>query len=878
MMNLPGFQNKSYKFVLLKSSSMKKAILLLLHSLFILNTNAQLLDKSLFDKWPFVSSPSITNDGKYVAYIINGGRNQGKTLSIQSVSNTNQKKTFTDVQTYNFHNNSHQIFVLNKKDSLVIYHFENDKMEVIPQVKSYQLISNNNQEWLLYYKKEDKNPLILKNLQTRLEWKINNVNNYKTDSNILVLEKSFTGHDELTYFDISTLQERFIFKYQQIENVILSKNGRKAAFTTTDNSDNKSIWYYEMGEKMPCIIATDDTSGTGQCLRIDRIEKFSTDNNNIFINFKKPGGIKAAKPDIWSSSDKRLLSQQTGDLKENRSYLGTLNIRDHSLLLLEKEYETLFFLNERNDKWAAIKFQEGDTDERNWNPASKEKDYLVDCSNGNRKEVDIILQSISPDGKFIIGTDSTWNNFLSYELTTGKIQQLSSDLPGPEKRNLFFAGWQKEDGGLLIYDDFDIWKIDLRHTKRIINLTNGYGRKNNIVLRIANTGDNEIYNKMDIQLLSGFNCLTKDNGYFHISAKDHSDPVLLTMGKYYFNQPLNTALSDFYPVKAARRDIWIVRRENAASAPNYYSTVDFKSFTPISNVHPESSYNWYTTELINFESLDGKHVQGILYKPQNFDSSNKYPVIVNIYEKLSDKLNIYQKPDRPHDNINIPWLVNHGYIIFTPDIAFTIGEPGKSACNSVLGGLNYLSKLKYIDTANIGIQGHSYGAFEINYIITHTNRFKAAISAAGASNMLSLYGGIWPSGYSKQGGLEIGQYRIGCSLWENTQRYIENSPVLFADKVETPVLLINNKEDGAVPFSQGIEFFTALRRSGKKAWLLQYDDEGHSLHGKNTAEDYMLKIDQFFGHYLKNIPAADWMSNGIKPSPVIPPGNRGYQY
>jgi dipeptidyl aminopeptidase/acylaminoacyl peptidase len=129
--------------------------------------------------------------------------------------------------------------------------------------------------------------------------------------------------------------------------------------------------------------------------------------------------------------------------------------------------------------------------------------------------------------------------------------------------------------------------------------------------------------------------------------------------------------------------------------------------------------------------------------------------------------------------------------------------------------------------------------------------------------MTSAYGGIrWESGWVREWQYEKSQSRIGGTLWEKLNLYIENSPLFKADKITAPLLLMNNDNDGAVPWYQGIEFFTALRRLGKPIWMLVYNGEEHNLTKWKNRKDLSIRMAQFFDHYLKNEPMPAWMARG----------------
>jgi dipeptidyl aminopeptidase/acylaminoacyl peptidase len=269
-----------------------------------------------------------------------------------------------------------------------------------------------------------------------------------------------------------------------------------------------------------------------------------------------------------------------------------------------------------------------------------------------------------------------------------------------------------------------------------------------------------------------------------------------------------------------------------------------------------------TTELIHWKTFDGSPSDGVLYKPENFDPQKKYPVIFDYYEQRSEELNLFVSPKAAEDRINVPWFVSNGYLVCAPDIHYKKGQPGQSAYNAVVSAAKYLSKMRWVDSTKMGIQGHSFGGYETNYIVTHTKLFAAACAASGMCDLVSFYGSVPRAGNTKYFS-ERDEGRMDATLWQTPDAYIRNSPIFQADKVSTPLLMMNNKNDGQVPFAQGVELFTALRRLGKKVWMLQYDGGGHSAGDTKEAVDYSTRMSQFFDHYLKGAPAPKWMTRGI---------------
>jgi dipeptidyl aminopeptidase/acylaminoacyl peptidase len=279
----------------------------------------------------------------------------------------------------------------------------------------------------------------------------------------------------------------------------------------------------------------------------------------------------------------------------------------------------------------------------------------------------------------------------------------------------------------------------------------------------------------------------------------------------------------------------------------------------------QSKYNWGTAELVEWMSFDRQKLQGILYKPENFEPSKKYPMVVYFYERSSDGLYSYSAPSPSASTINKTFAVSNGYLVFVPDIPYVIGYPGQSCYNAVVSGTYaLLDRFSFIDKDRLGLDGQSWGGYQIAYLVTETDLFACAYAGAAVVNMTSAYGGIrWESGMSRMFQYEHTQSRIGGTLWEKPAQFIENSPIFYVPKIHTPLLLMNNDADGAVPWYQGIEFITALRRLGKPAWMLSYNDEAHNLVKRPNRKDISIRKMQFLDHYLKGAPMPYWMNNGI---------------
>jgi dipeptidyl aminopeptidase/acylaminoacyl peptidase len=360
-------------------------------------------------------------------------------------------------------------------------------------------------------------------------------------------------------------------------------------------------------------------------------------------------------------------------------------------------------------------------------------------------------------------------------------------------------------------------------------------------------------------IVQAFNERSKSEGFMTANLDNGSDPTVLIMGDKKIDKVLKAKLA---PVV-----IWT--RENVSEFPNLWSSdTSFEKCDRLSDANPQQkSFVWPKVQLVHWTSFSGKALEGLLYLPETMDSTKKYPMIVYFYERNADNLNAFTAPSPTRSTVNRTHYTSNDYLVFIPDITYETGNPGKSAFDAVVSGTQYLcNRFQFVDRDKIGVQGQSWGGYQTAWLITQTNLFSAAMAGAPVSNMTSAYGGIrWQTGMSRMFQYEKDQSRIGGSLWEKPLSYIENSPLFYAPKIETPLLIMHNDNDGAVPWYQGIELFTAMRRLNKPAWMLTYNNEEHNLKAESWANrmDLTIRMKQFFDHYLKGEPMPDWMKNGL---------------
>lgn len=854
--------------------------------------NKRSIEFSDFSKWSYVAAPKISSNGKFAIYTIRNQPDSSNTLMIISTDKTWQK-AFVNCTTYDaiLTGDSHRL-IFKCGDSLCIYNLKDTTTEFQALCSSFKLLDDTEDEWLAFKKPGDENEVVILNIKNKKEIKYSQVQSYyimKSAGKIVVALKSEKkGEDLLLAINLRSSIADTIYKGNEVNDVIIDDNLPQLVFTVKEISDSivyKSLWYYKTG--LPIASLLIDTSIVCSNLTLQGAQRFSKDGSLVFLNLSKQEALTVKQRDfnviVWSYLDPTLQSVQLKNI--SATYLGAINLRNKKIIQITNDSEKLQFeipYKRISENYAVIIQREGNNSESNWNYKSKPAICLLNLINGERKQISIGKDIKSPysfllssQERFLIYYDPFDKNYHSIELKNGVNRNITkgidgywtinNDEPSHSSTPLGFANFTENDQYVILYGKNDIFQVSLDGSKTPIIVTNGFGKKYNLVFRLAMDHSDSVFKTGEVIILNAFNTENKKNGFYKLTIGKQANPEYLNMSSKMFVGYDRTPIPIELPVKSKNSNTYLVRAMSSKESQNYFLTSDFKTFNQISFNYPEQNYNWLNAELINYRCLDGTRCQGILYKPENFDSTKKYPVIFYYYEKLSNCLNAFIKPQVSSGELNIPYFVSNGYLVFTPDIYYKIGYPGKSAYNSILGAAKLLLNYHWIDSKRMGLQGHSFGGYETNYLITQTNIFAAACSAAGVSNFISSYGSLIANGTSRSYLYENGQSRVGLSIWQNKNLYIENSPIFHAEKVNTPILLNNNGRDLQVPFGQGLEFFIALRRLGKKVWLLEYPNEGHTLDGK-AAEDYTLKMKQFFDHYLKGIGAPKWMTRGGRTS------------
>jgi len=925
-------------------NKIKVSLLLLFVLPLYLTAQKKPLDNNSYDGWKSLSSPVISDDGKWIGYTINPQQGDGWLYIFNRISGQKDSVargtglafspeiSYLAYQIIPSYSDTRQAKKKKLKEDkmpkndLEFRILSNNQITRISRVKSFALPEKNSQ-WMAY--------LLEKKLVDKAGKKSFADSSQISDATLTKKSKKPDPKGtDLVVFNPVTKKE---YKYQDVIEYVVAKDGKSISFIQdvidSAKTENFKINVFNTGAETLKIIF--EGKGSAKKLSTDRIGNFvsfiySTDTSKVKVydlwlsknnamsekiidglnpamakgwSVSENGNIAfsdngsriyfgtAAKPvkepedtllddekykvDIWSWDDAVLQPMQKKQLEQEkkRNYTAVYQI-DKGVMhqLADSTIPTVRITQKGNSDvvlgTSDLKYRKASS----WDGGANEDVYIINLKTGIKT---LIIEKagsrvfISPECNYLVYWSNDEKAWISKSILSGVKKNLTSDIRVPFFDELNdvpddpsphgFAGWQDDAKHILVYDRYDLWSLDLSASEKPVNITNNIGRQNNIRFRYSKLDpDEEVINRKNTIYLTAFNYETKEAGYFSLRPEKTGNPDKLIVEKASFPGNLS---------KSKKADILIWQKGNFTSSPELYqSDMSFQNARKISVTNPQqSNFNWGTVEIVEWMSFDRQKLQGLLYKPEDFDPSRKYPMIVYFYERSSDGIYNYMPPAPSASIINRTFAVSNGYLVFVPDIPYTIGYPGQSCYNSVVSGTYaLLDKYSFIDKNKLGLDGQSWGGYQIAYLVTQTDLFACAYAGAAVSDMISAYGGIrWGTGMSRMFQYEKTQSRIGGTLWDKPLQFLENSPIFWVPKINTPLLLMHNDADDAVPWYQSIEFITALRRLDKPAWLLSYNDEAHNLIKRPNKKDISIRKMQFFDHFLKGAPMPFWMKYGI---------------
>jgi dipeptidyl aminopeptidase/acylaminoacyl peptidase len=581
------------------------------------------------------------------------------------------------------------------------------------------------------------------------------------------------------------------------------------------------------------------------------------------------------KPDmmIWNWQDKRLQSaQQTQEMRDkNFSYVSSYRVADKKFTqLADSNMRTvtiapkqLYAIGYDNSNYELM----GNLDGQSYSDV-----YLIDLKTGVKKRLFEKMYannggrlSIAPNGK--ISSYYVDGIFYSINFETGQTANLTGNIKSsfvdalddhnvnkPATPNF---GWSSDSKYALIMDNYDLWKISA-DGKSVTPLSDNWkSKKTAVAYRIRIYPYEKGTDLSKDQYFNVFNNKTKDMGIGILPAGKSKINVLFLDANVYNGL-----------AKAENAKVFAYSKSNYAQSPVYYASINSDLSTAKqanTNTPDQAKYAWTSgVKLIDYVSAHGDTLQAALYLPANYEAGKAYPTITYIYERLTDGLNNYGMPGFPGGGFNAGMYLSNGYAVLMPDIKYKLNDPGMSAVACVVPAVKAAIATGIVDEKNVAIHGHSWGGYQTSFLITQTNIFKAAAAGAPLTNMISMYSLIyWNSGGTNQAIFEASQGRLTPGYWDNWDAFARNSPIYHIKKVQTPLLLLHNDKDGAVDFTQGIEYYNGLRRLNKPVVMITYKGENHGIAKLPNRKDYAVRMMEYFDYMLKGKPAPEWWSKGV---------------
>jgi dipeptidyl aminopeptidase/acylaminoacyl peptidase len=595
---------------------------------------------------------------------------------------------------------------------------------------------------------------------------------------------------------------------------------------------------------------------------------------------KKPGadgkaneaGAKA-KPDdspdlpdmvIWHYKDSRMqpMQQVQENADKNFSYLCAYRPSEKKFMRLADEDVRVVTMTPDSKYAMGADIRNYELD-KNLSGQSFEDVYSIDLRTGERKlavKKERYAMGASPDGSHILYYDA--GVYYTYEASTGQSYNITKQIPAtfwdteddhnivkPPHRPI---GWAKDSSAVLLTDGWDIWKAPV-HGGAGVNLTvNGKKDKIRYRTRYRLDPDEKGIDLSQPIYVNAYGEWTKKSGIAVIPPGGTAQMLAFDDASYAIL------------MKAKHANVYLYTRETVSEFPDYHIAVGSGPGPKITDANPQQKDFLWTkgSRIFDYVSDKGDKLQGTLYLPANYEHGKSYPTIVYIYEKLSQNTNVYPQPN--YEGFNIAAYTSNGYAVVTPDIVYKVNDPGMSAVWCVLPAVKAAIATGIVDPKHMGLHGHSWGGYETAFLVTQTNMFAAAIAGAPLTDMIAMYNAIyWNSGDANQPIFESSQGRFAGSPADNMEAYIRNSPVYHAKNVTTPLIILHNDKDGAVDWTQGIEYFNTLRRMGKPVVMLQYKGENHHVRKPENMKDYTVRVKEFFDYRLTDKEPPKWLIEGV---------------
>ena len=865
---------------------MKKLVLLCTLALSVHSLSAQkkAVDESAYQTWQRINSKSLSYNGKWMSYstVFQDEEKENKKQIIIQEAPKGKRLVLNNISDLKFIGKKDWI-QYSKNDSTLL---QNLKTGVTKLWKSNHYTNALEGTDFLYYTRPEAQKgefflqrLVCYNLESNDSVSVNNIKSSRFLKNKSIVYVQIEKDKIFLKQGIPGGKQQTVYsgKASDFGDFQLNGNEDGGTFTlrTNNNADFNMVYYFSLkNNTVKPLFNYDDIKLNDPDFSISKVAYALNENSNfvtLLVNSnKRPENTQIAKStvEIWRSNQGTMERRQEL-LRNSKTSPGEqkflYDIKNNKVIKVAStgEFDQVLIPESGNFKGVFALDKKPYNVEVDWTFNERNDIFWIDAATGKSTK---ILTGVfgnptwNPQGSFVVMYDEKQKVWNVFDTTSMQFKNISEQIPYPvsddnvdmKSANTAFgiAGWLNNGNTVVLYDQYDMWAIDLTNQKAAYSITQGYGRKNKIELRYGEEGFIGDFDTKKTITLVGFDTEHKSKGVYKLT---NSNSVTKIFANPDYNVRVETVSGDNSSV--------LFTKESYTLFPDlWWGTSAFGSQQKMTDVNPQQKeYAWGTSKIATWTSFNGKENQGNLYLPDNYDSKKTYPVIVHFYEKHTNDFNAYQLPEVSSSNINIPTYLSRGYIVFQPDVHYTYGDPGNSVYNDVISGIDYLISKGITEKGKIGIQGHSFGGYETSFLLTKSDIFSCAIVGSGVSNFTSNYPVMRSNGISTMFKYEADQYRMGSSLYDNLDGYIKNSPLFSVKNIKTPVLIFHNDNDRAVPYQEGQSLFFALRRLGKPALLVNYKKEGHTLDDATNRKDWTIKMQQYFDYYLKGENRPDWM-------------------
>lgn len=830
------------------------------------------LTENDYQRWGTLEVKAISDQGKWASYAMRY-ENHSDTLFVQ---NTAKNKSYVFPKGNDGRFGGEQLFAFLASDSkLKVMELPTGKIAVYDNVKRYELAKDGQYIITLNKGYGEKCLMQIRNSNGKVIDSIEGVSEYalNADKDAIMYASSQKDYSELGIIHFAHYSHTTVSKANgsHFFNMMWHKDSKSVVFFQETDSANKAITvnYYKIaGKKLFMLDYALKIASTNMEVFKRTTFTISDDGKKVFFMVAKKKDPNAEKPDvpeIWHGNDKwlyedRQRQQAEGDIPkvvvwypDMGKYLQISNDELPAIMLSgQQEYAVLY--NKFSYGLQSKYYEEADF-------------YLTNLKDGSKelmlKKQSVDLNQIGFDpfsNRILYYRESNWwmydplektHTNLTKKVTTHWDNYNTSDAP-----HQFGAygnpGWTNDGKNVLLYDVHDIWlvAIDGSSCKR---LTRGY--EENLVYRITpieydwrsqSNYDGRKPTIFDLSkdlLLEATNRENWSTGYFIYNDKSKEQPIVYEASK-------------IDEIRKSKNSAYIFQTQTFNQSPRLEFRRKNQIFSKIlfQSNKQQAAYFWGKSELLYYSNSKGQKLKAALFYPAHYNPIKKYPMVVHIYDVMSDELHQYVNPSfLNREGFNVINYTLNGYFVLMPDIIYQMGNPGSSAVDCVTAGVNAVTGKGLVDKDKIGLYGHSFGGYETNFIISQTNIFKAAVSGAGISDIISLYFNISRNGYfqSDMWRFENQQFRIGKSLYDDKEVYVNNSPIMHAENVRTPLLLWTGKNDRIVPWNQSITYYLALRKLEVPTQMLVYPDEDHSLENPENQKNLSQRMMEWFDYWLK---------------------------